>query len=348
MNIFSKSFAVTRLVYPEEMEVKELNAEEKDKLKSIKTGKSIKDNSTLGVPEQYKGPLKYAEPEQRAYLKDFRIEVGFGGSVSMFPTLKMKTITDLTYTQPSYNIGKEQEWEMPKNYNYNASLGLYWINGVRLEFEYKKMTIENKKFTNGFNNTCKGNDTNQPCNNSSYPLNVYLQKGSVLESKTYKIQDINHSYTQLSKNMQPIVNITVSTYMANIILEQVYVKSKARPYLGVGVGVASVNMSSLVNKGASNIPALQVMIGLSYPLADEKVALYIGYRGLFMQKIKQTFTRIVGTSCPDAASGVECNTDGIGYSEKDNGFYYNPEFEDSEQEYNIASHDISATVRFFF
>jgi hypothetical protein len=324
--ISSIIFARTKLIYPTNVkDMQELNKEEEDKLKNI----SIKRSSTIDIPEQYKGSLKFTESEPDANWRDFRVMLGFSALISFIPDFEMKAI-DEPISIPSVpgNFTKSATWSSPVNYSYSLMAGIYWINGVRFEFDYSKKTLEIKNFTNGFK---KVNDTIW----GDVIFNEYLQKSATITR--YLTEDGIEEHDRLSGNMLPLVEITVQTYMGNIILEQVYAKSKFRPYIGIGAGLVSVDASSLETDGAFTTIGGQFLVGFSYPITlEEKIIIFLGYRGVFFPTVKQKMKRVTGVNC--IANGT-CVADGV---------YYNPIIEEIEQKYNIQFHNFDLTARFMF
>jgi hypothetical protein len=212
MNLFAK----TTLLYPNEMQIEELNKDVETKLQTIEK----KNSNYISLPNQYKGKLRYTESEQITKFRDYKLTFGFG----MYFLNKVSNIS-------IENIEKEN-WKLKSNFNFDISIGAYWINGVKVEYEYGSLNskVENK------------ND-----------LTLNTKKNTI-----------------------------------NVVLEQSFVKSKWRPYIGVGLGIANFEFKGNKNSKKGTTAVGQVVVGLSYPLnVDERLIIYLGYKGLFAPKIKQ-------------------------------------------------------------
>ncbi|MDD2839858.1 MAG: hypothetical protein PHY80_01880 [Rickettsiales bacterium] len=234
-----------KLSTPYDLEIDQLNQEEKDKLKNINY------SQTVGMPKQYKGKLKYTEGKEDIRLKDVRAYFGIGGRFTVAKDTKIK----YSATNDETNIN------FTTNFNYFASAGLYWRNGIRTEFEYSEAAI-------------KANT-----------------------DATVAIKKKDGTYTSVD---DAYIHFLVRTYMVNLILENTNVKSPIKPYIGFGVGVVSGNMRDFLNTASSNVFGGQVMAGLSYPISDGIAAIYLGYRGVMAAEMEQTFVRTNGTTDVDS------------------------------------------------
>jgi len=308
----SHVIASTILSVPRGMDTEELNQSEKDKFRTLKY------NESIGVPEQqYKGPLKFTEGEEEVYFKSLRALFGFGMRYSIVNPVTMKS----SATAPSSTTYFEREngWNFDRNVNFFASGGVYWRNGIRIEFEYSKMTLDTKNFARNF------------ATYNGIVFNQYLQKtGYFYDTTSTDTSGVQVTTHHLTDNMVPVVEFSVITYMVNVIFEQSAIKPKIRPYAGGGIGIVSGSMDTLVNDGRSSVPGVQIMLGLSYVISDDVLVLYLGYRGIFAREMKQTFSRIYGASAFD---GV---------------IYDNPLIMDSEERFTFRAHNIDLGVRFFF
>lgn len=315
--------ANTYLTIPSELETEELNKDEKQKFQSIQY------NETLAMPQQYKGELKHKEGVEEIYLKDVRLYLGFGGRYSFLENITLsadKDPPDTTY------YTKTHHWKYDPDFNYYASVGLYWRNGIRIDFEYSQSVFESEDYGNSFNRYQYNNII----------FNQYLQTTGVLTTKINTQTD--KTYTILTDNMYPITELTIKTYMINFIMERVYSLQRIKPYLGVGVGILEGDMTSLVSDKASRVPAIQVMLGISYPITkDDSVILYLGYRGIFAKELEQTFTRITGVSFANVPDNerVEADRPFNGTS------YYNPVFVKSKERYSYKTNNIDFGFKVF-
>ncbi|HSQ97200.1 MAG TPA: hypothetical protein VLL98_00595 [Rickettsiales bacterium] len=237
--------AKVRLATPEDLEIEQLNKDEKDRLKNINY------SETVGMPNQYKGKLKYTEGVEEVRLKDVRIYIGVGGRAT-FARDEILKPKESEYTNTNLNFNSD--------FNYFGSIGLYWRNGIRTEFEYSATAIDGDATdTSGF--------------------------------YTYNEDDSTYTYSDKVK-----FDLKIDTYMLNLILEKTQAKTAIKPYVGFGIGMASANFEGLVSNSRAYAPAAQFMIGLSYPISDGIVAFYLGYRGFFTAKMEQEFSKIQYTS----------------------------------------------------
>ncbi len=316
-------YAATRLVTPEELQIEQLNKEQKDKLQNVQY------TETLAIPNQYKGKLKYTEGREEVHLKDARLFFGAGGRYTFSKDLTVKA-EEIPQNHQYFN--QKNVWNMDGNFNFYVSGGLYWRNGIRIEFEYSQMTLETNDYGKNFAKY-NGPDTN----GKGIIFNQYLQTSGEI---TNYINDLGQvQYTTLTNNMLPVAELSVKTYMLNFIFERVYAKSKIRPYVGVGLGVITGDITTFVNEGSSTVFGGQVMVGLSYPISDESLVFYLGYRGIFMQDMEQTFTRITDVnSAGTRPSGSEFNGN----------TYFNLNLVKSKEKYNVQTHNIDLGIRFFF
>lgn len=307
------AFATTRLIAPGDVDIQELNTEEKDKLQNVQYQESV------GIPTQYKGKLKNTEGKEEIHFKDLRLFLGVGGRYTFANNITLNS--SLNSTSEYFN--KKNQWKYDGNFNYFASLGVYWRNGIRIEFEYSQMTLETNNFASKF----------KPYNNGTIPFNQYLQTNATLQ----EVIELNGRYNRLIGNDIPLVELSVKTYMMNFIFEKSTAKSKIRPYVGFGLGLINGDMESLVNEGSSSVFGGQVLAGVSYPFAKGALVLYLGYRGIFSTDMEQTFTRITGVN------GYNGN-----FFNENNYFYYNPVLERSAEKYKIMLHNVDLGIRFFF
>lgn len=318
----STAHAVTRLVTPEDLEIEQLNIEQKDKFQNVDY------TETVAIPNQYKGKLKYTEGKEEVHLKDVRLFFGAGGRYTIAKDAELNADSVPDDMRDSTYFNKQNTWSFDNNFNFYASMGLYWRNGIRIEFEYSQMTLETNNYGKEFEER------------NGFIFNQYLQTSG-------KITDFYDSngelaYTTLTNNMLPIVEFSVKTYMLNFIFEKTQIKSKIRPYVGFGVGAVVGNMKSLVNDGESVVFGGQVMVGLSYPFSDDdSLIMYFGYRGIFSQDMEQTFTRIYDVNL----IGVVTNQD---VNDFDGRTYYNPQFFKSKERFGFQAHNIDLGVKFYF
>ena len=318
LSIFSKAVATVYLMPPADTELEELNQEEKDKFQNV----NYRSTSDYNV-QQYKGDLKFKYGKADSHFKDGRIHLTFGGQI----TLPTYTTLTSNLDEQEY-LNKEVKFNFKTDYNYFAGMGFYWPNGVRLEAEYSSMVLETKSFGKSFKKY------------GGTVFNQYLQDGA-----TYTINlkdDKGNIYTRLTGNMQPLVEFNIRTIMVNLILEQAQAQTKVKPYLGAGAGYAIGNMRSLENKGSSRVPAFQLLAGFSYSLTDDSsLVMYLGYKYIFISKMKQDLTRITPGS-PAYIGGKDVVFD------PETGTYYNPVFTNSREEFKLNMHNINLGFRFFF
>ncbi len=301
-------FATVRIAVPYDLETTELNKEQRDKLQNIKNQESI------SMPEQYKGPLKYTEGEEEVKLRDVALSLGIGGRYTFINDIELTSNLDLTGSATYFN--KINKWKMKNNFNFFASAGLYWRNGFRIELEYSEMTIDTANYGEDFARYNSGLG-------AGIIFNQYLQHAAIISNYD--------GITRLSNNMLPVAELSLKTYMLNFIFEKTKVNSKVRPYLGFGFGMVNGDFSSLVNEGGSKVFGAQAMVGLSYVISPEQVVAYLGYRILYMKEMEQTFTRLIGAN----------NFDG--------NVYYDPVFKQSTETYQVPIlHNIDLGFKFFF
>ncbi|GMO60042.1 MAG: hypothetical protein Ta2D_05640 [Rickettsiales bacterium] len=390
----------TRLIYPDNVEVKELNKEETAKFQTLS---DEDENSQI---QQYKGPLKFTEMEPEPHLDEYAMYISFSANVNYVPSIKLEDSSPntipysdngTTHYQTSY------DWILSKSitdnkFSYSAGIGLYWINGVMIELEYSDMNIEITDFLKGADIIEYGENTKDDYGywdfktTGSMVLNEFMQTSAVLtkEENTYQIGvdsagapvTQTDTYFKISGNTIPILQLRAKNYFVNMILEQAYVKSKIRPYLGFGVGFTDITIANLA--GASKpdrVMSGQVMIGFSYPISENKLNLYFGYKGVFMPTIKKKLTKIYGVECPEynvwnaslngGQGGVEsdpqalnCGPEGgSGYGITPNGDIYVskhtytddegeeievPDIEEREHNFNFSYHSFSITTKFLF
>lgn len=304
----SNLLAAVRVAIPYDLETTELNKDQRDKLQNIKNQESI------SMPEQYKGPLKYTEGEEEIKLSDVALYLGIGGRYTTISDIELTSNLDLTGNSTYFN--KVNKWKMENNFNFFASAGLYWRNGFRVELEYSEMTVDTANYGENFAkyNSGLGN---------GIIFNQYLQYAASMTNSDGTVK--------LYNNMLPVVELSLKTYMLNFIFEKTKIDSKIRPYLGFGLGMVSGDFSSLVNDGESKVFGAQAMVGLSYVISPERVVGYLGYRILYMQEMEQTFTRLIGAN----------NFDGS--------IYYDPVFTQSTETYQVPIlHNIDLGFKFFF
>ena len=301
-------FASVRISVPYDLETIELNKDQRDKLQNVKNQQS------LSMPEQYKGPLKYTEGEEEIKISDVALYLGIGGRYTSVNDIELTSNLDLTGNNIYFN--KLNKWKMDSNFNFFASAGLYWRNGFRIELEYSEMTIDTANYGEDFARYKAGLG-------SGIIFNQYLQHAATISN--------TDNVTRLYNNMLPVAELSLKTYMLNFIFEKTKADSKIRPYLGFGFGMVNGDFSSLVNEGGSKVFGAQGMVGLSYVIAPEQVVAYLGYRILYMQEMEQTFTRVIGSN----------NFDG--------NIYYDPIFKESTETYQVpVLHNIDLGLRFFF
>jgi hypothetical protein len=139
----------------------------------------------------------------------------------------------------------------------------------------------------------------------------------------------------------PLVELSIKTFMLNMILEKETLTSTFHPYLGLGIGMIYTDMESLETKGsAKGILGGQLLLGIAHPLSKKLASVYIGYRGVFAtKKASQTFTRVMG------AEGYYGD---MGLIFFENGVYYNPILQEVEQAYAIQVHNVDIGFRFMF
>lgn len=313
-------YASVRLTTPEDLKIEQLNKEQKEKFQNIDY------TETLAIPNQYKGKLKYTEGKEEVHLKDVRLFFGAGGRYTFSgDTTLTSDLNENEVGSPGY-FNKKNNLKFDDNFNFYASAGLYWRNGIRLEFEYSQMTLT----TNNFGKNFKRYD-------NGIIFNQYLQRTGVLNTYGTGM----NKYTALTNNMLPKLDFSVKTYMVNFIFEKTNIRSKIRPYIGFGAGLVEGDIETLKNDGASRVLGGQVMVGLSYPISEDQLVLYLGYRGIFSQKMEQTFTRITNVSLENVPSNIS--------SEAFNGkTYYNPNMVQSKEKYDFQAHNIDFGIRFFF
>lgn len=301
--LFNANGAV-KLSTPYDLEIKQLNEEEKDKLKSINF------SETVGMPKQYKGKLNNTEGVEEVRLKDVGAYFGAGGRYSVAKKTDMEA--DANVNTLYYN--KNEKWEFDNNFNFFVSAGLYWRNGIRIEFEYSEATFENSNFGKNFEKV------------GPYVFNQYLQTEARIRTETSG----GTTTIYLTNNDFPLVEFSVKTYMLNFIFEKTNIKSPIKPYVAFGVGMVSGDMANLRTDDVSNVPGAQIMVGLSYPISDGAAAIYLGYRGVFAKEMEQTFTRVVDADTFDGTT------------------YVNPIFVKTKQKYDYQSQNIDFGVKFFF
>lgn len=271
---FFNANGAVKLSTPYDLDIKQLNSEEKDKLKNINY------TQTVGMPNQYKGKLKYTEGKEDVYLKDVRAYFGLGGRFTMAKDTKLEP-QDNTYSDTA-----KIDINFKTNFNYFASGGLYWRNGIRTEFEYSEATLKADAVGGNF----------------------------ITKNKNGTYSNINDM----------TVKFLIKTYMINFIFENVNIKSPIKPYFGFGAGMVSGDMRNLVNTAKSNVFGGQVMAGLSYPISDGIVAIYLGYRGVFASEMEQDF--------------IKYESDGLGgYNEVN-----------VKEKYKYQSNNVDLGVKFFF
>jgi hypothetical protein len=229
-----------KLSTPDDLEIEQLNKDEKDKLENINY------SETIGIPRQYTGKLKYTDGTKDVRFIDGRVYFGAGGRYSMVSNTKLTPKTS-SYSKVDMNFKKD--------FNYFGSIGFYWDNGIRTEFEYSKSSVD----TNSFDG-------------SNFVIKV------------------DNNYVEYTGDMT--LSIDVKTYMINFIFEKIRAKTAIKPYTGLGVGVLTSNVDGLATDGKGVVPAAQIMFGLSYPIADGIAAFYLGYRGVFATELQQNFTLV--------------------------------------------------------
>lgn len=309
--------ADVKLSVPYDLDIEELNKEEKDKLQNTNY------SETIGIPQQYKGKLKYTEGVPDVRLRDFRAYFGVGGRYSFVQNTNMKEVND-TPTSPYFN--KNEKWKFKNNFNFFVSAGLYWVNGVRLEFEYSEMTAETDNFGKNF------------ASMNGYKFNQYLQENAVITQGTItEIVDTpggqqlqTRDVTYLTNNSYPLIQFSIKTYMMNFVFENVNAKSKLRPYVGIGGGVVVGDMANLRTDGKSVVPGGQIMVGLSYPISEQVLVMYLGYRAVIAKEMSQTFTRVYGAEDYNGRT------------------YTNPQMMQVKEKFRYTSQSVDLGFRFFF
>ena len=297
--------ADVKLSVPYDLDVEELNKEEKDKLQNTNY------SETIGIPQQYKGKLKYTEGVPDVRLRDFRGYFGVGGRYSFVANTNMKEVGD---TPTSYYFNKNEKWKFKNNFNFFVSAGLYWVNGVRLEFEYSEMTAETDNFGKDFSSM------------NGYKFNQYLQEKANITTTNI----LGTETTYLTNNSYPLIQFSIKTYMMNFVFENVNAKSKLRPYVGIGGGVVVGDMANLRTNKKSVVPGGQIMVGLSYPISEQVLVAYLGYRAVVAKEMSQTFTRIY---------------DAEDYNGKT---YKNPQMMQVKEKFRYTSQSVDLGFRFFF
>lgn len=297
--------ADVKLSVPYDLDVEELNKEEKDKLQNTNY------SETIGIPQQYKGKLKYTEGVPDVRLRDFRGYFGVGGRYSFVAKTNMKEVGD-TPTSPYFN--KNEKWKFKNNFNFFVSAGLYWVNGVRLEFEYSEMTAETDNFGKDFSSM------------NGYKFNQYLQEKANITTTNI----LGTETTYLTNNSYPLIQFSIKTYMMNFVFENVNAKSKLRPYVGIGGGVVVGDMANLRTNRKSVVPGGQIMVGLSYPISEQVLVMYLGYRAVVAKEMSQTFTRVYGAE---------------DYNGKT---YKNPQMTQVKERFRYTSQSVDLGFRFFF
>lgn len=310
------SYADVNLTTPEDLDIKQLNKEQRDKLQNVEY------TETLAIPNQYKGKLKYTEGKEEVHLKDARLVFGVGGRYTFSNEITLDSDQNIN----SEYFNKKNTFKIDDNFNFYASAGLYWRNGIRLEFEYSQMTLNTSDFGKHF------------ATYDGIIFNQYLQKTGNISTQGGILTE---QYTTLTNNMLPTLDFSVKTYMVNFIFEKTNIKSKLRPYIGFGLGLVEGDITTLENEGESRVFGGQVMVGLSYPFVEDQLVMYLGYRGIFSTQMEQTFTRITGVSL-DNVPGIVSNT------AFDGDTYYNPEFVKSKEKFDFQAHNIDLGIRFFF
>ena len=303
--LINNAFANIRLTIPSDIETKKLNKEQRDRFQNIQYKESV------GIPNQYKGKLKYTKGKEEIKLRDVGFVMGVGGRYSITDDITLNS--DIGSGSSYTYFNKTNTWEMKNNFNFFVSGGLYWRNGIRIELEYSQMTLETNNYGRNFRNY----------GSSSVIFNQYLQKTGILTEDS--------TGSMLTSNMLPVIELKVKTYMLNFILEKTNINSKIRPYLGFGDGIVNGNIDTLKNDESSTVLGAQAMVGLSYLIDDGHAVMYLGYRALFVQDMEQTFTRIVDASSFNGTT------------------YFNPSFVKSKEKYNFPNiHNIDLGIRFFF
>ena len=297
--------ADVKLSVPYDLDVEQLNKEEKDKLQNTNY------SETIGIPQQYKGKLKYTEGAPDVRLRDFRGYFGVGGRYSFVASTNMDEVGN---TPTSSYFNKNEKWKFKNNFNFFVSAGLYWINGVRLEFEYSEMTAETDNYGENF-----------PSMNG-YKFNQYLQEKSQIT--TTNISGTENTY--LTNNSYPLIQFSIKTYMMNFIFENVNAKSKLRPYVGIGGGIVVGDMANLKTDKKSVVPGGQIMIGLSYPISEQVLVMYLGYRAVIAKEMSQTFTRVYKAEDYDGKT------------------YKNPRMMQVKERFRYTSQSVDLGFRFFF
>lgn len=302
---FLNAKADVKLSVPYDLDIEELNKEEKDKLQNTNY------SETIGIPQQYKGKLKYTEGVPEVRLRDFRGYFGIGGRYSFVSNTNMKEVGD-TPTSPYFN--RNEKWKFKNNFNFFASAGLYWVNGVRLEFEYSEMTAETDNFGKDFSSM------------NGYKFNQYLQEKANITTTNI----LGTETVYLTNNSYPLIQFSIKTYMMNFIFENSNAKSKLKPYVGIGGGIVVGDMANLRTDGKSIVPGGQIMVGLSYPISEQVLVAYLGYRAVVAKEMSQTFTRIY---------------DAEDYNGKT---YKNPQMMQVKEKFRYTSQSVDLGFRFFF
>ncbi len=270
----------------------------------------MQDSESVIYKDLYRGELEFDETTQDVDIMDARFYLGAGGKFNITNDLTLNSNLDLIGSDIYFE--KENTWEMDNNFSYYISGGLYWLNGVKIEFEYSEMLLETSNYGQNFRRYVGSGPGNGEI------FNQYLQVGHEIFNN------------ELRDNVLPLAELSLRTYMVNFIFEKVTAKHKVKPYFGFGVGMATGDITTLVNEGASSAVAAQVLVGLSYPFI-ENMSIYLGYRGLYVGELEQTFTRVVSANDFDGST------------------YYNPTFEQSTEKYDIpVNHSVSLGFKFFF
>ncbi|MDR0423549.1 MAG: porin family protein [Rickettsiales bacterium] len=122
----TKLFARTILLFPEDVQPEQLNKDVTPKLQTLEKN-SV--NSYTDLPNQYKGGLKYTEPEQITKFRDYRFTFGVGMYLyDNIPSIEIK------------NASGVEHWNFGSNFGYDISVGVYWVNGVKIEYEYGSLS----------------------------------------------------------------------------------------------------------------------------------------------------------------------------------------------------------------
>jgi hypothetical protein len=332
-NLLAKN---TNLITPGELEIKELNKNEKEKLQSTEY------HQTVGIPEnQYKGSLRFTEGEEEIYLKDIALFFGIGMRMTSLRETRLEA-SSIPERSPNtdYFFNSTSSWNYDLNYNYFISTGFYWRNGIRIEFEYSPSVFTTKNYANGFGKMKESNS------NKETVFNQYLQTSGIFSQKNYKYNDEDKKVTILSDNVVPFAELSVKTFMINLILEKSLIKAKVKPYIGFGAGFIQTDFTNLVTENNKNkLPGIQAMVGFSYPLAENKLNLYVGYKGVMaLGKFEYSFSRITGVGgyTELIAEGSEV------FHNFEDGIYYDPFITEVTETYSYISHNIDIGFRFYF